>query len=425
MSEFFGGSGPYKGKPLVFRAMRAEADFRRLTRGIDRDEREKYDSFLWNMIRMDPAPKVAIRDVVGSAHDNVVGFEHESPLKSSLDHYYNRNDRGEMVRVLKFYCAYMMQQARKGVDQSHQIFAAFKAVDFARMIIQYSPYCVNSDAEALVFGIFYDLGEQIPAHFRRYLNYEQRIYDMMKRLQVAPLDDAVRMELADHFIKQSCAMDAVVQYHFMMSRMPKQPRDSDSRRGRIYVKLGEIFKELSEYASQAPEEIQDARKLKNFIERYNREFAVAGKHIVQLEGPSSNQLRKTAVSLRREAIRWLAGAAVVKTLNPRLVAQVVESLSELYLVEKRNKEALKLLADGYSSWNRVADSEESMKGRVDYLNRMIPLAMQLRNKKLAAWGNQELREAQNRLNELLSQQRAKEKRIAEIKGGGDDADMVH
>ena len=415
------------GKSLVFRAMRAEADFRRQTRGIDREEREKYDSFLWNMIRMDPKPRVEIRDLVGTARDNVLGYEHEAPLKTSIDHYFRRNDRGELVRVLKFYCAYMLQQARKEVDPGMQIYAAFKAVDFARMIIQYSPYSVNSDAEALVFGVFYDLGTQLPASFKRYLDYEQRIYNYMKRLQVSPLDDNIRMEMADFMFKQTSSIDAVAQYHYMMDRMPRLPKDTDSRRGRIYVKLGEVFKEHAEYAAQQPDEIRDARKLKNFIERYNRSYALSGKGLVQLEGPQAAQLRKTAVSLRKEAIRWYSRAAAVKTLPPHLVIQVVEDLSALYLLDKRSKEAIKLMVDGYSVWNRVAENEETLKERIDYLNKLVQMAMQVRNRNRAGWANQEIREVNSRLNEVMSKIRDREKKMADLRGTlpTEDGDMVH
>ena len=63
-------------EPIRLRRLRTENEFRESTRGIERREREKYRSMLWNMMRMDLAPKVQIMDLVGVNLDGVIGTHH-------------------------------------------------------------------------------------------------------------------------------------------------------------------------------------------------------------------------------------------------------------------------------------------------------------------------------------------------------------
>ena len=78
---------------VELRHMRVETDFRRATQSLERQERDKYSSMLWNMIRMDRKPKVAILDLVGPRGDNDIDYRDEISLKASVDHYHRLEDQ--------------------------------------------------------------------------------------------------------------------------------------------------------------------------------------------------------------------------------------------------------------------------------------------------------------------------------------------
>ncbi|MEE8397095.1 MAG: hypothetical protein V3S29_13650 [bacterium] len=419
MSEISGEQGQKTAtiRPLAFRVMRVESDFRRDTRGLDRWERDEYSSTIWNLLRMERKPKVAILDLVGPTRDNPIEFHHEEPLTASVAHYHRKNDRTELRRVLKFYCAYLMQQARKEPDQTKQLFCVFKVVDCARMMVQSSPYAVNAEAEALVFGIFHDLGTQLPGRFKRYLETEQRVFNTMKRLQVSPTNDMLRLELADAFQSQTSHADALAQYHQLLDRFPRMPREGDTRRGRIFIKIGEVFQTLADQAQHGSEALGDARKLKNFVERYNRDFAERGRKIPALQGPAASQIAKVARAMREISSRWYLRALAVRTLNPRTVTRQVVRLAENYSEERRPKEALKLLLDAYPYWRRVDETVESIPERINYLTMIANTAMVCRARKRVDWANQELREHQNRLNDMLARDKEREARREALLAG--------
>lgn len=394
--------------------MRVETDYRRDTRGLGRREREKYDSVVWNMLRLDPKPKVGILDMVGSSQDTPLGYEHEDPLRTSVDHYRKRDDRLELVRVLKFFCAYLLQQSRKERELEKQLFSIFKAVDFARMIVQYSAYAVNGEAEAIVFGIFCDLGTQLPDRFRSYMEQEQKVFNMMKRLQVAPNDDDLRLRMAEQMVLQTSYLDAMVQLQYLLRAYPRLPQEQDTRRGRVYIKIGEIFRELAEYAGRQPEEIKDARKLRNFVERYNRDFRGKERPLPTIDEPSANQLKKVAEGMRGMAVSWLMRALAVKSFGSYMIIKQVMKLAEMYISSEQYKQASKLLSDAYPYWKRVPESEGALESRLEYLDHLSSAAVKIRQKDKIKWCSNEVRDYQGRLNEIQAKYEAEEKRKEEL-----------
>src|SRR5574341_2077025 len=131
-----------EGAPVQLKMLRTEAEFRRQTRNLEREERDRYSSFVWNVVRMDLGPRVSLGDVTGLAGEGSLDYRSESSLKRSLD-FYSRKERERLILALKFYAAYVLQQARQETAFNRQLFLIFKAVDFLRMIVQYSPHAVR------------------------------------------------------------------------------------------------------------------------------------------------------------------------------------------------------------------------------------------------------------------------------------------
>ena len=400
------GIAPPTLRGVTLRHMRVETDFRRDTRGLIRSEREDYSSFLWNMVRWDFQPKVYLADVVGPTREAEVTYGQEGSLYTSVNHYIRRENRPDLIRVLKFYCSYMMQQARKEVDLHRQLFSVFKAVDFARMIVQYSPHCINLEAEALVFGVFHDLGSQLPNRFRGYLETEHSIYNHMKRLQVAPTDSGVRLQLAAQLIRQRSYYDALVQYQYLNQWYPKIPRQGDTKRGNVFIKIAEIFQDLADFTEEGADRLNDARKIKTFIERYNRDFSEKEDSLPIPTGNVPGQLGKIIRGLRQISARWYLRALAVRTLPAHIITEQVMSLAENYLTDRRPKDAQKLLMDGYPYWKRMDHNRESLEDQVNYLKQIVQISVQLKDQKRVDWANTEIRECQHRINEILEEEKA-------------------
>jgi tetratricopeptide (TPR) repeat protein len=390
--------------------MRVETDFRRETQRLERNERDKYSSFLLNLIRMEGKPKVAILDVVGPRLDNPVEYGHEDPLNASVDYYHSKIDRAQFVRVLKYYTVYLMQQARKTTEPDKQLFLIFKAVEFARMIVQYAPFAIHADAEALVFGVFHDLGDQRPGQFRRYIEAEQSIFSLMKKLHFSPVDNDTRIEMAEQMVRQSSYFDAMAQYQFLLTRYPRIPQEADLPRARVSIQIAEIFQGLVEYAEGGPEEFRDARKLRNFIDRYNRDYASRKRPLPRILRPDRDQIARAVRGLREEANHWYQRALAVRLVGPRMVTRLVSQLAENYLKDGKNKDALNVLNVGYSYWRRVPEAIETIEQRIEYLNLMISVGSKLKRRDTVNFANQEVREFQNRLTERELLRAAEEKR---------------
>ncbi len=399
--------------PVTLRMLRTEAEFRRDTRNLDRDERDRYGNFLWNMVRLDMGPRVSLSDVVGPAAEKSVDYGSEADLKQSVD-YYSRRNPAHLIPVLKFFAVYVMHQARREKGFSHQLFLIFKAVDLLRMIAQYSPYAVNGDAETLVYGLFIDLGTAKPERFGKYMRTEALIHQLMRRLQKAPNDHQARLNMAEQLALQTSLFDATVQYHMLLRHYPAMRPEQDRRRGYVYLKMAQVFQDIVDNVTGP---MQDARKLKNFVERYNRDFSERGQEIPPVTGPEA--LERTLRSVRGLANRHYARALSVEVLDPRLLLNLVTRLGNNYLQESRFKEATDVLADGAKFWKTFEDTPDNLRRRVEYLQLAATAAGKAHRKDVFNWAQQSLSEYRKRLNTQDNEAKQRNIRRAAIMGTGD------
>lgn len=395
---------------INIRRMRAESDFRRDTKYQDRNERDHYQNFLWNMIRFDSKPKVSLREIVGPQQNRKLSYQDEKSLNLSVGHYVTRKNPRELIRVLKFYTAFMMQMARKAETFENQQFLLFKAVDFARMIVQYSSYRVNVDAEAIVLGVFSDLGNQKKGGFVRYMEVQQKIYGLMKKLAFSPQDHITRVELADTLMRQTSFYDAYAHYMFLLGRYPKMPPHSDTNRARVAIKMAEIFQNLVFHITEDAGKMNDARKLKNFIERYNRDYGDTGKPIPPITGNNPVQFKKTAQSMREHANSWYLRALNVKKIGPRMATRLISRMAENYVVDGKQKTALQALVNGYDYWRGVPKGVDAIVERTGYLNMVIEISGKLKKPDITEWAQKEQREWKDKMHSIVSEQDKREKR---------------
>jgi tetratricopeptide (TPR) repeat protein len=395
--------------------LRTEAEFRRDTRDLDREERDRYSSFLWNMVRLDLGPRVSITDVVGITADRPLDYQDEAQLKSSVD-FYSRRDPQQLIRVLKFFACYVLQQARTETAFPRQLFLVFKAVDLLRMVVQYSPYCVNSEAETIVYGVFIDLGSAKPQRFGKYMKTEAQIHQLMRRLQMAPNDHQARLNMAEQLMQQTSLFDALVQYHMLLRLYPPMRPEVDRRRGYVYLKLAQVFQDIMDNVTGP---IQDARKLKNFVERYNRDFAERGREIPPVTGTDRKELERTLRGVRGLANTYYARALAVQVLDPRLLLDVVTRLGRNYMEEGRFGEAVDVLVDGAKLWRHVGESAESLRRRVAYFELAATAASKANRREQFAWAQNFLVEYRKRVATQEAETKQRMIRRAAILGTGE------
>ena len=206
--------------------------------------------------------------------------------------------------------------------------------------------------------------------------------------------------MAEQMMRQSSYFDAFVQYQYLLGRLPRVPRESDLARGRVFIKIGEIFQNLIDYVESGPAHFQDARKLRSFVERYNRDFAERGKILPRITSPNAGQIRKAVAAMRTVVIIWYQRALGVRLMGPRMVTRLVAQLAENCTKAGQRKEALKALHVGYRFWTRVPEGIDSIQQRIEYLNLMITIGTQLRQRDTVYFATQQLREYGTRLAEL-------------------------
>ncbi|MBI4084004.1 MAG: hypothetical protein HY423_15485 [Candidatus Lambdaproteobacteria bacterium] len=391
---------PRSTDPITLRHMRVESEYRRETRNLHREERDQYSNWMLNLVKLQRAPKVTIASLVGTRGDVNLGFHHEDPLRDTFDFYRRKDDRSEMLPVLKFYAAYLMQQARKETNFRSQLFLLFKAVDLLRMIVQYSPYSVSPEAESLVFCIFTDLGSQKPERFKNYVQNEGTIYAIVKQLRNMPNDINLRLRLAQELVRQTMVFDALVQYDFLLRVYPKVPVEFDTRRAGVYIRIAELFGEL---IANTARPLGDGRKLRNFIERYNRDYAEKGEEIPIVTGRDPAQIARAAEVLRLTANRWYERALKVRGMGPRQLLNIVYEVSRNYEHLGRPGDALETLRGNYVHWRKVPVGLDTLQERVKYLDLIAALAVKARERAAMSWANEELREHRGALAKLQTQ----------------------
>ena len=400
--------------PIRLRRLRTESGFRETTRGIERREREKYRSMLWNMVRMDLAPKVQIMDLVGNNLDSAIGTGDEGSLRSVMDFYHKRPDRSELMQVLKFFSVYLIQRARRETTFTAQQFLLFKAIDLLRNIVHYSTWSVHGDAEGMVYAIIDDMDKQKPGRFARYAETEHRIYVMMKKLQKMPRDFALRIELGDEYVKQTSFFDALVQYDFLNRFYPRffKDRNLDVRLALIYAKITALFQDMIDHHGQG---YRDARKANSFIERYNREFGTRKVFLTPIRDLNRAQLAESARSLRKAAEVWYRRTLALQMLRPQIRTECAHNLARNLMQDGRWREAHALLTQNYRYWSALTSEIEGLEGQVAYLDTTINAAVKLRRQDQVAWANGEQREARMRLDAMVKTKTDYMRRRDEIK----------
>lgn len=349
--------------PITLRQMRVEAIYRYETRNLDRSERDRYSNFLWNVMRLDMGPKLSLTDLIGESKDRALDSGHEDDLSTYIE-FYTRQERETLIPVLRFFSAYLMQQARQAKDLRLQLFLVFKTVDLLRLIVQHSLYSVSYDAETMVGGIFADLGQQLPDRFRHYQETEYQIHPLMRRLHHTPNDHSARAQLAAAYASQTSFYDALVQYQVLLRVLPNMRVDQDRRRGLIHVHMGELFQGLADMNMGG---LQDGRKLRNFIARYNRDHPARNSQLPPLTGANPAALRQLQRGFRDLAIGAYSAAIQVHALEPHVLLASYEQLGRSLVAEGRYKEAAGLLREGNRFYRPAADSPLSLAKRLTYL----------------------------------------------------------
>ncbi|HKI99787.1 MAG TPA: hypothetical protein VKB51_15030 [bacterium] len=385
--------------------LRVEAQYRNETRNLQRQERQKYSSFLWNMMRLDPGPRVTIGDLVGPNQDAPLDFKDESALNASVAYYESKSNPAELIQVLKYFATYLMQQARRETDAERQKFLLFKATDFARMIVQHSDLCVKADAEALVFGVFVALGHAYGEPFRTYARYEETVYQLMRRLQMAPQDLTLRLRLAEALVAQTSYLDALVQFHTMLRILVRRGDAANRQRGWIVARIGDLFQRLSDISSSR---LKDARKLRSFISRYNRDFAPRGHELPRLQEITASQVTRIRQALTAEANRWYVQAANAPQLERRQRLRMMAQAAENWNDMGHYREALKGLEDLYRLWQRVPESATTLRDQAQYLKLLTTAAMHLKRRDVMDWGAREAAEVSGKLAAIDTRRREHE-----------------
>ncbi|MBI3992627.1 MAG: hypothetical protein HY342_05095 [Candidatus Lambdaproteobacteria bacterium] len=361
--------------PVKLRLMKVESEFRHNTRTLPRQERDKFTSMLWNSIRLDFGPKTTIAQLVGSDQKAALSYEHEDALKHTVDYYRSKVDHRELLRVLRFYSAYFLQQARREHKFSKQLFLLFKAADMLRMLSQYSPFAISADAETLVYAIFADLGSQRPAQFKPYFAAEQDIIKAVRRLAVFPSDHRARERLAELYYQQTSFYDAFVQFSFLSRIYPKMPIAGDTRRGAKYLQMANIVQELAHVPRNR---LGDARKLRNFIDRYNRDHG--GKGMLPLPNSDPARIQKSMASMLPAADALYRQTLAVTRLGAPRLTEAALKLGQNLDQEGRPKEALAVLLEHKALLAKIGASATAWERRLEYINQVVAVAMKLQRR---------------------------------------------
>lgn len=393
--------------------MRVELQYRNETRSLQRRERDKYGNLLWNMVSLNMGPRVTITDVVGAEQNVRLDYKDEAALHGNISYYQGRSNPAELIQVLKFFTTYLMQQARKEQDPRKQQFLLFKAVDLARMIVQHSSMSVNAEAEALVLSIFVALANAYGQPFTTYARSEDAVFRLMRRLAVVPRDLPLRVKLGEALVEQTSYIDALVQYQATLHILVHQGELVLRNRGWVVARMGDLFQRLSDISASR---LKDARKLRMFIDRYNRDFAEGGHKLPRLQDVSVTHVTRVRQALLGEASRWYLQAGREMHLDRRqrlrAIARAAENLNSL----GRSREALTALHEQNGLWARVQESEATLREHQDYLRQLSTAAMRTKRRDLVELANREGTEVAGKLSVIEQRRHAHEQARAMLLG---------
>lgn len=426
------GASTLDTRPIRIKRLRTESLFLEETKGLERRERDRYGNMIWNLMTFDFAPKVKLVDIVGHKMDNEIDTEHEGPMRSVVDHYHGRANRNELNQVLKFFSVFLIQRARREPNFNKQLFLLFKAVDLLRMLTQYSTWCAHRDAESLVFTIFDELGSQKGERFANYQRTEHRVFPLMKKLHEVPRDFVVRLELADELARQMSFFDAYVQYDFLRRFYPRfyTQQNLERRLGVIYARTAGIFQNMLDHLGRG---YRDARKVNSFIERYNRAFAGRKDVLESFSADVKGGPERVARGLRHAAETWYRKALAIKVLSPEIQVQCAMALGRNLGAERRGKEALSVLMDGYRFWSGIGGGADAgrqieiIQRRIGYLEHVIKIGRASGRKDAINFANLEQRDLLGKLDELVRQnesyKRKREEIVAQMNESDEDGDL--
>ena len=396
---------PAIGPARHLKNLKAESQYRAETRNLSREERQKYGNFLWNLVRMNLGPPVAIGDLVGSNQDSRLSLANEQGLDSSVNFYQARGDPAELVRVLKFFTAYLLHQARKEDLPEQQEFLLYKAADLARMIVQYSPMAASGMAEAIVFNIYIALGTDQPAAYANLMGREENVHALMRRVETMPQDTPLRLELADQLLAQESFIDALVQYRMLLRLLAMRGSASVRSRSWVVCRLGDLFQRVADI----PEgNLRDGRKLKTFVDRFNRDIAEKGNTLPPFQAPTRAQVVRVRMALQAEANRWHLQAVASPLLEPRRRVGIVARAGDNFMEMGQYGQALQVLQDAYGLWVGVEDTQKTLEEKLAYLGRISTAASQLKNPETATWANRAMNETNGRLSAIVKKKKEHE-----------------
>ncbi len=402
----------------MLRMLRAESEYRRATRNLQREERDQYSNYLWNMIRLDMGPKVPLTQLVGESGTHVFDPKQEDDLSVSVD-YYVENKSDELIQVLRFFAAYLLQHARQARQFSKQLFYLFKAVDLLRMIVQYSPFSINYDAEAIVGGVFIDLGSQRRSQFYRYMETEARIVPLMRQLHSTPNNHNARLAMADLLVRQTSLFDAFLHYQALLRYYPTMRIESDRRRGHVLLKIAEILQGMAERSTG---DLKDGRKLRNFVDRYNRDYAAQSGELPRIGRADMAEVRRLQRGLQSLANRYYQRVLAVTSMEPRILVQITQRLGENLLMERRFGESVTLLADGYKHFKGLEETPATMEKRLDYLDVVVIAANRARNRQVQEWAGNLLSDYRKLQTAHSAAEAERKRKRAELLG--EDEDLI-
>ncbi|HUJ77057.1 MAG TPA: hypothetical protein VL359_19480 [bacterium] len=395
--------------PIPLRMLKTEAEYRRVTRNLEREERNKYGNFLWNLMRLDFGPKVSLVHLVGDNANARLDPKDEDGL-NSLINYYARKEAPEFLRILRYLAAFLLQQARATDSLRHQLFLCFKAVDCLRMIVQHSAFSVSVDAESLVGGLFMDMGTRLPQRFAAYMRTETRIYNLMRQLAVNASNHQARLNLAVQLTSQSSYYDAFVQYQMLLKLLPPMPVEKDRQRGMVYLKMGELIQAIINRTSGP---LVDGRKMKNFVDRYNRDYAGRGAELPRLLNLDASTMGRVQRSLRSVANRYFRRAVQVPNLESAAMLSAYRSMGENHFGEKHFAEAAVALVEGYKFLGEPKETLDELESILEYLDMISTSAGRSGRRDLQEWARPHIEDYKKRYMALSRTESAKRLKSSE------------
>lgn len=398
---------------MSIRIMRVESEFRRDAKHWPIKERNTYGSLLLNLLRLDRGPRILLFDLLGPVLDKKLMSKDELRVQQVLNYYQGKSNPAELILTLKFLSTHYLEMARRENDSATQVYLLFKAVDLARMIVQYTPYSVHADSEALILGIFTDLGNADNTGFAHYAQTQDVIYKLMKTLQVMPTDIPARMRLAETLTRQSSYYDALVQYQ-MVLRIFKPSRGSqDKFHGLVFARIGEL---LQKVADVEPKMLRDGQKLKNFITRYNKDYPTGDKKLPSAERVTAALIDKVQGALIEESTQWQVRASDVAALERFHRLSLISKAAQNYMTMNNPKAALHLLQQGYHLWHRVAENGQTLNEKAAYLQLLVQSASLTKNREVMGWAAQFQADVRGKLNFIEKAEKERLARRAEMLG---------